>query len=212
MTDSHNACSAGSVDLTPEQVYLINDMIHAWIDREKKAEFRQAFRNDCKRLLATVTGDDAQPPFFECPGCGKDIAETDQPHAEDCPRAHSSADSASPQLTDSRIFAESEARFPMGIVSASAWREGAKWARSQLAMPAEPQTLGTAAYWKERHDAVLQKHIECCGQVDAATRQALEAAQSHLLKYTGGFAANAEEAALFGKIDAALAVSRPHGK
>ncbi len=42
-------------ELTAEQVYLINDMIHAWIDPEKKGEFRQAFRNDCKRLLATVS-------------------------------------------------------------------------------------------------------------------------------------------------------------
>ena len=41
--------------LTPEQVYLINDMIHAWFDPEKKGEFRQAFRNDCKQLLATST-------------------------------------------------------------------------------------------------------------------------------------------------------------
>jgi hypothetical protein len=44
------------VDLTPEQVWLVNDMIHAWIDPEKKAEFREAFRNDCKRLLATACG------------------------------------------------------------------------------------------------------------------------------------------------------------
>jgi hypothetical protein len=36
-------------------------------------------------------------------------------------------------------------------------------------------------------------------------REALEAARSHLMKYTGGFAANAEENALFSKIDAALA-------
>jgi hypothetical protein len=39
------------VALTPEQISLINDMIHAWV--EDKAKYRQAFRNDCKRLLAT---------------------------------------------------------------------------------------------------------------------------------------------------------------
>lgn len=38
-------------------------------------------------------------------------------------------------------------------------------------------------------------------------RAALEAAQSHLFKYTGGFAANAEESALFAKIEAALSHS-----
>ena len=41
----------------------------------------------------------------------------------------------------------------------------------------------------------------------ANLREALLAAQAHLLKYTGGFAANAEEAALFEKIKSAL--SRP---
>jgi hypothetical protein len=40
-------------------------------------------------------------------------------------------------------------------------------------------------------------------------REALMAAQAHLLKYTGGFAANGEEAALFAKINAAL--TRPDG-
>jgi hypothetical protein len=49
-------------------------------------------------------------------------------------------DVGTPFLTDSRIFAESESRFPMGLVSASAWREGAKWARTQLGTGAQPQT------------------------------------------------------------------------
>lgn len=33
------------------------------------------------------TNPDYEPPFFECPDCGKDIANPDQPHADDCPRA-----------------------------------------------------------------------------------------------------------------------------
>jgi hypothetical protein len=41
-----------AVALTPEQIFLINDMIHAWV--EDKAEYRESFRSDCKRLLATV--------------------------------------------------------------------------------------------------------------------------------------------------------------
>ena len=39
--------------LTPEQIAVVNDMIHAWLDPDKNGEFREAFRNDCKRLLAT---------------------------------------------------------------------------------------------------------------------------------------------------------------
>jgi hypothetical protein len=54
-----------------------------------------------------------------------------------------SAASAPPQLTDTRILAESEARFPMGLVSASAWREGAKWARAQLGSGSGPQTAAS---------------------------------------------------------------------
>jgi hypothetical protein len=46
------------IELTPEQIFIVNDMIHAWI--EDKREYRQAFRNDCKRLLATVKSDAAQ--------------------------------------------------------------------------------------------------------------------------------------------------------
>lgn len=49
------------IELTPEQVYLINDMIHAWVEPEKKAEFREAFRSDCKRLLATTHGHQQLP-------------------------------------------------------------------------------------------------------------------------------------------------------
>ena len=41
-------------DLTPEQIFLINDMIKAWLPEDQVAEFRQAFRNDCKRLLASA--------------------------------------------------------------------------------------------------------------------------------------------------------------
>ena len=53
----HDAPSPGLAtqvvrELTPEQIFIINDMIHAWI--EEKGEYRQAFRNDCKRLLATA--------------------------------------------------------------------------------------------------------------------------------------------------------------
>lgn len=61
MSDPVQSFSAGSAtprqdlpELTPEQIFIISDMIHAWIDREKKGEFRQSFRTDCKRLLATV--------------------------------------------------------------------------------------------------------------------------------------------------------------
>lgn len=47
-------------ELTPEQIFLINDMIHAWIEPEKKGEFRAAFRLDCKRLLATTLTREAE--------------------------------------------------------------------------------------------------------------------------------------------------------
>jgi hypothetical protein len=30
---------------------------------------------------------DCKRPFFECPGCGKDVADTDKPHEKDCVRA-----------------------------------------------------------------------------------------------------------------------------
>lgn len=45
---------AAEAGLTPEQIFIINDMIHAWIDENKIGEFREAFRNDCKRLLKTA--------------------------------------------------------------------------------------------------------------------------------------------------------------
>lgn len=38
-------------ELTPEQIAIINDMVCAWV--EDKVRYRQAFKNDCKRLLAT---------------------------------------------------------------------------------------------------------------------------------------------------------------
>jgi hypothetical protein len=34
---------------------------------------------------------DGQAPFFECPECGKDIADEDEPHKPDCPKASTSA-------------------------------------------------------------------------------------------------------------------------
>lgn len=40
--------------LTPLQIRLINDMIHAWIAPEEKKKFREAFREDCKKLLASA--------------------------------------------------------------------------------------------------------------------------------------------------------------
>ena len=39
-------------ELTPEQISIVNDMINAWV--EDKAQYREAFRKDCKRLLETV--------------------------------------------------------------------------------------------------------------------------------------------------------------
>ena len=67
-------CEVQTDKLTPEQVYLINDMIHAWIDQEKKGEFRQAFRNDCKQLLATSTRAVAQAQT----GCDTDHIDWDK--------------------------------------------------------------------------------------------------------------------------------------
>lgn len=56
-----------------------------------------------------------------------------------------------------------------------------------------------------------EEHIAgvASGPSDLSMREALEAAQAHLLKYTGGFAANNEEAALFEKIRAALLPATP---
>lgn len=45
---------APQFDLTPEQIFLINDMLKAWFTSEQIIEFRGAFRSDCKRLLATT--------------------------------------------------------------------------------------------------------------------------------------------------------------
>ena len=49
--ENENERCSPDIELTPEQIYLINDMINSWIDDPK--QFRQAFREDCKRLLAT---------------------------------------------------------------------------------------------------------------------------------------------------------------
>lgn len=79
-------------------------------------------------------------------------------------------------------------------------------------IPTEPQPTGTAAYWKERHDLVLRKHIECCGQVGAATREALEIAEDVLSRspystaiWPNGMHPNTG----IEKIRAALALTRP---
>lgn len=40
------------VELSPEQLFIINDMTHAWI--ENPIRYRMAFRSDCKRLLASA--------------------------------------------------------------------------------------------------------------------------------------------------------------
>jgi hypothetical protein len=41
-------------ELTPEQISIVNDMICAWIGEDERAQYREAFRSDCKRLLKTV--------------------------------------------------------------------------------------------------------------------------------------------------------------
>lgn len=41
--------------LSPEQIAIVNDMICAWLDKECRAEYREIFRNDCKRLLRTAS-------------------------------------------------------------------------------------------------------------------------------------------------------------
>lgn len=47
-------------ELTPEQISIINDMTMAWVD--DPIRHRQAFRDDCRRLIATCY---AKPPVLD---------------------------------------------------------------------------------------------------------------------------------------------------
>lgn len=55
------------IELTPEQVFLINDMMKAWLGTDliaENREYRESFRNDCKRLLATQSQAETVAPAW----------------------------------------------------------------------------------------------------------------------------------------------------
>lgn len=56
-----------------------------------------------RNIVARALRDSVQPtarPFFECPDCGKDIADEDEPHATDCSRAATASFDATARMVE----------------------------------------------------------------------------------------------------------------
>jgi hypothetical protein len=159
---------------------------------------------------ATVETDTSEG--CRCMFCGARTLTTCTPEkpAEGCLRSRLSADTVPARETVARILAHKMPSLRMANDTPGNYAHSIA-DEIVAALTNEPQALGTAAHWKERHDAVLQKHIECCGQVDAATRQALEGARQ-AIEYSIDMGCGDPAGVLLqtlNKLDTALAMTRP---